>query len=288
MQIYNGKTDVLFNQEGQTVDSTYGGFPHPIVLYDRFKFPFFANWGHNFSSSISGDTLMEFGERARYYEPVFVSFKNASFNETTRELKVKIGANFFADYSGDYRFNLYVTEDDIKAFQSSAPDPNNYIHKRVLRKMVGGSWGQQGSLPATIKKGDYHEYEFTYTIPAAYNTSKLRLTGIVQAYNTDDKKRTILNSDHRTFAQALSVSGAKQPVEARVYPNPATDQLTIAFDKPLQKPCEVVLLDMNGRVCRSIQCLRTTTMDISTLAAGSYLLHIDDGDVVHTQTIIKQ
>jgi hypothetical protein len=179
-----------------------------------------------------------------------------------------------------------VTEDEVKAFQSAAPDPNNYYHKRVLRAMVGGSWGQQGSLPATIKNGDYHEYEFTYTVPAGYNTSKLRLVGMVQAYNADDKKRHMLNSDHKTFLQALAVQDIEQVAKARVYPNPATDKLTIEVDKA--KAYTATLVDMAGRICRSEQCTGNTTIDIEALAPGSYLLHIDDGRVVHTQTIIKE
>ncbi|WP_276135094.1 Omp28-related outer membrane protein [Polluticoccus soli] len=288
VQTYNGANDALYNTEGSAVDAQYGGFAHPMALYDRFKFPFKEDWGHMFVNQNGKDTLREFGERAAYYEPVLVWFRSTSYNESTRELKVKVAANFFADYSGDYRFNLYVTEDDVKGFQSSAPDVNNYYHKHVLRSMVGGSWGQQGSLPAAIKNGEYHDYEFTYTIPAGYNTGKLRLIGLVQAYNTNDKQRTILNSDQKTFAQALSVHDAAQLPKVQIYPNPVHDKLTITFGNTPLQTCRVTLLDMTGKLCRTVQCTGNTTIDVQGLAPGSYLLHIDDGNVVHTQTIVKQ
>jgi hypothetical protein len=286
VSIYTDKKDALYNEDGATFNNHFN-YAHPAPLIDRFLFPHRDKVEMSYTTGPKGYELRGYGIRELYYEPVQVWFKKVKYNTTTRELKVTVGAGFFDNLNGDYRFNLYVTEDDIKGFQSDAPDPNNYIHKHVLRAMLGGPWGKAGSLPTTIKQNDSKEYEFTYTIPATYKTEKMHLIAMVQQYTTDDTKIRILNSETRTFAQAVSVTDTEPVLSTiSVYPNPAKDRITVTL--PGKQNYSLQIVDMNGKVCITQQSAGNTEINVQELAVGNYILYADDGSVVHSKIIVKQ
>lgn len=260
-----------------------------MPVFDRFKFPSQSEIGTSYTSGPNGYYLRKYGSRELYFEPVEVTFDKVKFNKATRELTVTLGAKFYDDLSGDYRFNIYLTEDSIKGYQASAPDPNNYYHKRVVRAMLGGPWGKQGSLPASIKSGDKKQYTFTYQIPQDYKTEKMRIIGFVQTYNSDGEKRTILNSTHNTLDKAVALSTSNIIVDNNsfiVYPNPAKDHLVISADKDSEY--NVTLADITGKRYSTSSGTGNTKIDIRSLAPGSYYVYIDDGKAVHTHAIVKE
>jgi hypothetical protein len=287
--IYCVKTDALYNADGATFNDIFN-YAHPMPVFDRFRFPYKTDLGSSFYTINNDYLLRYYGDREQFYEPVQVYFHSVNWNETTRELRIKAGAIFFDDLSGDYRFNIYLTEDSIKGFQASAPDPNNYYHKHVLRAMLGGPYGKQGSLPATIKKGDNKDYEFVYTIPQSYNINKMHITALVQNYTGDDLNKRILNSEQKTFKQAVSVQdvAAKSTTENLIiYPNPAKNLLHVSLGSRSQK-YDLRIVDMNGKTLITQNCTGNTEVNLQSLPAGNYILLADDGAVVHTQTIVKE
>jgi len=286
--IYTAKNDVLYNADGAVFNDLFN-FAHPMPVFDRFKFPYKSALGSSFYTMGNGYFLRNYGDREKFYEPVQVYFHSVNWNENTRELRVKVGAIFFDDMNGDYRFNVYLTEDSIKAFQSSAPDPNNYYHKHVLRAMLGGTYGKQGSLPVSIKKGDVKHYEFVYTIPKDYNINKMHITALVQNYTHSDLNKRILNSEHKAFKQAVSVQDAPATAatELKVYPNPAKNVLHVSTGNA-QVKYKMSIIDMNGRTHITSDIYGNAEIDIQALPAGHYILMADDGAVVHTQAVVKQ
>ena len=153
--------------------------------------------------------------------------------------------------------------------------------------MLGGTYGKQGSLPASIKKGDVKHYEFVYTIPKDYNINKMHITGLVQNYTHSDLNKRIVNSDHKAFKQAVSVQDAPatDATVLSVYPNPAKNLLHISLNTNKYK---IRIIDMNGRTYTSLDCSGNTEVDIQSLPAGNYILLADDGAIVHTHKIVKE
>lgn len=287
-QIYCVTSDPLYNADGTVVDDHYS-FPHPMPVFDRYKFPFESKIGTQFYSDPTGYHLRSYGERDLYYEPVEVFFESVTYNKNTRQLDVKVGATFYDNLNGDYRFNFYITEDSIQSYQASAPNPNNYYHKYVLRAMLGGPWGQAGSLPSTLKKFDTKYYNFSYTIPAGYNTDKMKFIAIVQQYNNDDMKRRILNSVHMKFNDAVSVKNiAHSKTNVSVYPNPTTDFITVSVENTISKRFNVRIADISGKTLKNIDSNGNSKIDVKDLPAGTYLMYIDDGKIVHTEKFVKE
>lgn len=288
--IYSGDASRLGTPEGDLVDKVLTGRTHPAPIYDRFQFPYFSGLRASCYPSGGSYYLEAYGEREQFYEKLQVYFKSVNYNSATRELKVKIAAKAWVDFAEPLAFNVYLTEDSVKAYQAAAPDPNNYYHKHVLRAMLGGAWGTQGNLPLSLYKNIEHEHEFTYTIPANYNTSKMRLIALVQAYNTNKYYSRIVNSIGTGFAEALAIKDAATAsnLQFNIYPNPATDVVKVSFGTRPTKPVQLSLVDIAGKVYSTQQVHEDVELNTQQLAPGTYLLRIDDGQVVHTRNIVKQ
>lgn len=281
--IYTHTTDLLYCADGDPMQ-TYFNFAHPMPLFDRFQFPYQKEIGTMY---LSGGGLVDYGKRELFYEPVQVTIKSATFNAATRELKLTVSATFFDNLSGDLRFNAWLTEDGLKGYQADAPDPNNFIHQHVLRTMIGGTWGQQGSLPTTVNTNDIKDYTFTYTIPTKCNIDNMHIIAMVQAYNSDYLQRRILNSTQMNFKQATAIHNTATTInKMELYPNPIKDVLTISFSN--QKEYTLHIADMTGKILFTQICNGNTKINLNALASGSYLLYADDGQTVQTQTIVKE
>lgn len=70
-----------------------------------------------------------------------------------------------------------------------------------------------------------------------------------------------------------------------IYPNPATDQLFFVSDKSITS---ISLFDTQGRLVKQVSDLHITTLDISQLENGNYLIEIttDDGVIVKRMDVI--
>ena len=290
--IYTPVTDVLlYNADGSTVNALYN-LAHPAVFFDRYKFPYAYDLDRGFYTMGTDYQLEDMWEREKYYSPVEVSFTSASFNALSRELKVKIKATFYDTVSGDYRFNLYVTEDSVKAWQGCAlPDPYDYYHMRVLRHMAGGPWGDAASLGNIQYPGDVRFYEMTYTVPAGYQTSQMNLIGMVQHYDADQNNRSMLNSAQMRLANALTLPVkdlAETLEDIRLYPNPVHDKFTIDLGN-VSKDTRAELTDVHGKLVKSIVIRQTeTSVDVSQLPAGVYNVTIYGSSAKKSFELLKK
>ena len=110
---------------------------------------------------------------------------------------------------------------------------------------------------------------------------------MVQQYEADGLKRRILNSEHKTLHQVVSVKDQLTTTSnIEVYPNPVQDRLKITVNNG--RTHKLKLADMNGKVFEVLQFSHTAEVDMSSLSPGNYLLYLDDGSVVHTRKIVKE
>ncbi len=83
----------------------------------------------------------------------------------------------------------------------------------------------------------------------------------------------MFNIDH-CIAQATAVANIDSDLDFRLYPNPATDELTITTET--NEPVDVSVYDMLGNELRSIQnsSANSIKVKVSDLSAGCYLLKL--------------
>ena len=112
---------------------------------------------------------------------------------------------------------------------------------------------------------------YTYEIEDFGNNNK------VLTLTNEDGNKAIYNSG---ILGASDVSGALQ---AKIYPNPATDVINIASDK---KIANVSVFDASGKV---VKTTTETAVNIQNLAKGSYVVSIKYADgTVESRKVIKK
>jgi hypothetical protein len=226
-------------------------------------------------------------------EPLGVTFQQVQYDVFTNILKVKLRAEAYDTLYGEYRFNVFITEDSIKAWQASAPDPMDYYHRRVMRKMLGGPWGEPNSVvPTTLYPGQFYEYEFQFTVPVKWNAQRLKLTGLLQKYNSADiYDRRILNSCQADLGQLVSLSVGDLNAHSssfRVTPNPVSGYALIQGEDITGS---ITILNTYGQLVEQVEVMRKQEVSIPTddWAAGVYFISYRDdrsGRVI-TRKVVK-
>jgi hypothetical protein len=98
----------------------------------------------------------------------------------------------------------------------------------------------------------------------------------------------ITATDDPAFAGIISTLQLYDP-----YPNPALESVDFEYYVAEKKPVEVALFDLAGR-CISrqevqvFQGVNRGHLSISGVAAGTYILTLQQGDVTRSKTLIKQ
>lgn len=286
---YYRQTESLFSPDSRLLADEYDSTHSFSTLFDRYHFPFALTIGNNYITDGLTNIvdLFAYGQREQFYEPVDVHFTKANYNPTTRELNVTVAARFYDTLSGDYRFNVYLTENLIDS-QVGAPTPSSFHHKNVLRAMLGGPWGKQGSIPASVSSGTGCDYHFTYTIPAAYNIDSFSLIGLVQKYDTNNQKRRILNSVQKPLQKVVSVNNEISTQEhINIYPNPNNGTFTVQTTCADFKTAHIAVYDMMGRLVKSQSLVSgSETISLNNAPKGLYLIKLQVDDAVLTNQVV--
>ncbi|UOQ74934.1 T9SS type A sorting domain-containing protein [Hymenobacter cellulosilyticus] len=72
-----------------------------------------------------------------------------------------------------------------------------------------------------------------------------------------------------------------------VYPNPATDRLTIALPNNAEV-VSVQILDVRGAVINAARYEGNGQLNVSSLAKGMYTLTVSDGQTTYRQRFVKE
>lgn len=201
------------------------------------------------------------------YTPADLNVYNY-YNPETREWKIDVVADFVLDIAGDLRLNCYIVEDSLTGegrswdqrnfFNNSASDPYmelmgagdpipNYVHNHVVRKMLGGSWGEEGIIPKEAIAGERYVYSQTFTAPESWNMDNIHLIGLLQSYNSDINKRPILNVKEAQLANITGTRIFTNQDQVKVYPNPSNKQLSVELPS-YDTDSKLDILDTQGRV----------------------------------------
>ncbi len=104
-----------------------------------------------------------------------------SYDETSRELKVRYSINYLDNVQTETNIQVWITESGIVAPQINEGTPKlipNYVHNHVLRASMTGDWGE--SLGDSHKYGEVVHGEASYTLPAEWDAEKCHVVAFVQ------------------------------------------------------------------------------------------------------------
>lgn len=137
---------------------------------------------------------------------------SSAYNSSNRQLSVEVSSAFLAAIDGEFRLGVIVVEDSVTGTGSGYNQSNYYntvsghpyqgagnpivgfVHRRVMRDALGGTWGQPSSIPNPTVVGTPATYTFTTTLNSGWDDSQVSLIAVLMAYDANPNARPIINA----------------------------------------------------------------------------------------------
>lgn len=305
---------VVHNQDAMTIADGpkleqgvgIGGFPSMVV--DRTILE------GEFSLPLNNYTTLIDKARTRLDDvvPAEVFIEKAEINRETGDISIDVQAKLYGEYDGRLRFNAYIVEDsvdgtgdgwdqhnytsNIAQIAPGLPNPNyqkgdllkGYKHMHVLRAFLEGVWGAQGSFPSgSVQAGETYTHNFTHTLEAGQDWKNVYVIVTVAKYNTTDMtKRNILNAS-KSDLMVVGIDEKNMLAKSlQVYPNPTNGVLNINYNG--RNSVKATVTNALGQNVGLYDVIGATTIDLTSMTAGVYVLNFNDGVNTYTHKIIVQ
>lgn len=306
--VHNGDPMVV-----ATYDDGIGGLiqGYPSALVDRM--------------SVIDPSEMENDFLTRIQVAPTASIENgATWNPATRELKVSTSATFLSAATSSYKLGIVLTEDEVTGTGSgynqsnayannaagpmggfeSLPNPvpaSQMVYNHVARAIEPSFTGYANSFPATVNTGETHTITATFTIPAAWDETKIHIVGLL--FNPAGKidnagKATITEAVANGFVTGTDVTaGLNDLVQiddlVQVYPNPATTSVSVNLQIKEQSDVTISVTDIAGKELSSknygqMNGASVITINTSNTPAGVYFVNVKMNNAVTQKKVIIQ
>jgi hypothetical protein len=113
---------------------------------------------------------------------------------------------------------------------------------------------------------------------------------IIPAFTSGDGALVLTHG----FQQQLIVTTIEEnidvPVEVKIYPNPASDLITIAFETEVQSVIGITMLDSHGRLVKTDKIepsMAEKQMNLQDLPSGIYYLRLIKGKLINVYKVVK-
>lgn len=158
-------------------------------------------------------------------------------------------------------------------------------YDHVGRALLGGYNGQTGSVATTITDGQAINYTFNYTVPAGSLGYNMKAIVVL----IDQATGEIANAVEVPFS-ALGVNENIETMNLNVYPNPATENLTLNFTAE-KNNYTITLTDLAGRTVYSnelsnVSGEQSLTIPVNEFKAGTYLVTVANNNSSFTQQVV--
>jgi hypothetical protein len=103
--------------------------------------------------------------------------------------------------------------------------------------------------------------------------------------------KTILKQKYIRVSQCTGAEELPAPAFARIFPNPATEKITVEFDRNAGRECQLMLFDLAGRLVMVIQQLipenRQVSVTLSGVGKGLYFIRVQSGEFISTLKVVR-
>ncbi len=235
-----------------------------------------------------------------------VEVTNKSFDATSRAWSLDVVSTFGMDLtSADYNTALIIVENNVTGTSSGYAQANYYSgggsgdmidydgrnyanltnpvpaadmsYNHVGRVLVDGFDGSANSIPSTITYNTANSFSYSGTLPANIEPWRASFVAII----IDNATGHIINATEVVLGN-VSINNATES-KYSIYPNPTNGIVTVEGTKDAQ----INVYNMIGEIIYSNdKSNENTTIDLSSFAAGNYIVKIISNDEVTTQKII--
>jgi Secretion system C-terminal sorting domain/Outer membrane protein Omp28 len=200
-------------------------------------------------------------------------------NGTDVKVEVTIKTVDSAIPTGNFKLFVAVSE---KTVNQPAPflEP---IHHDVFRDMLPNSTGETVILPAV---GQSIKFSYIYTIASGWKKDQMFATAFVR--NMADKK--VLQSANKLNSITLGAAQVIDNQQVSLFPNPATDELTLTFDPNLVKFQTAEMFNSAGQkviFSTKNQTAGKLSLDVKNLENGVYFLKMQTDNGVIVRKFLK-
>ena len=264
---------------------------YPSAMIDRRTFPGQTQEAHSRASWMANA-----GSHVDTYTPADVSVSTA-FDASTRILDITLKATFVDFASGNMRLIPMVVEDSVVG--GSSYDQSNYlntsaghhyfgagnpivgyVHKRVLRALPGGPFGNAGVIGNPANQNDVYSESFQYLVDSSFDIDKMSVIGVLAKYSPVTGFRRVINSNNQEVLFVNTQKVAQTVEEMTIFPNPTHNQFSLKFNVKETVNAEIVLYDVYGQKVRVLENTQFSQGDynlsynVSDLASGHYYVSI--------------
>lgn len=261
---------------------------YPTAAIDRYRFDGYAT-----PPVPDSDWREKLLERLQTPPQVSITLDH-TYQPATRELTITVSTTFLEGLKGDFSFNAYLIEDEVsggeifdqKNYYNENPDYpdlfgrgnpiSGYIHRHVLRKMLGGSYGVNPAgdlhIPETVSKGANYQYSFETVLDERFDATRIFLV-VYLMITREGGDAEVLNA---ATGPLLSTSSKEQAMDNRwnLYPNPS-EGVIFLDEQGLNSGGDYRVVDLAGRILKSGTFLPTEErlhkVDLHHLESGCYL-----------------
>ncbi|MGV3612604.1 MAG: T9SS type A sorting domain-containing protein [Fluviicola sp.] len=248
----------------------------------------------------------------------------ATWNATTRELKVSVSATFLSSATSSYKLGVVLTEDEVTGTGSSYNQSNAYagggqgvmggfeslpnpvpasqmVYDHVARAIEPSFTGYANSFPATVNTGETHTITATFVLPATWDETKIHIVGLL--FNPAGKidnagKATIPEAVTNGFVTGTDVTAGLNDLSqiddlVQVYPNPATTAVSVSLQIKEQSDVTISVTDIAGKEISSknygqMNGASVITINTSNTPAGVYFVNVKMNNAVTQKKVIIQ
>nr|WP_294862421.1 T9SS type A sorting domain-containing protein [uncultured Fluviicola sp.] len=270
-------------------------------------------------SEVEGDFLTRI-----LVAPKALITNGATWNSTTRELKVSTSANFLAAANNNYKLGIVLTEDEVTGTTSNYNQANAYagggngpmggfeslpssvpaaqmVYDHVARAIKPSFTGYASSFPATVNIGETYTITATFILPASWDETKINIIGLLfdPAGKIDNAgKATIPDAVTNGFVTGTDVTAGLTDLsqvddQVQVYPNPATTSVSISLQLAEQSDVTISVTDVSGKEISSrnygqLNGSSIITINTSNTPAGVYFVNVKMDNAIAQKKVIIQ
>jgi hypothetical protein len=154
-------------------------------------------------------------------------------------------------------------------------------------KLKWGTWQEENTEYFVVERNTGAGYETVSIIPAAGNSTTPRDYSYIDVLNSNATYRIkqVDFDGHFSYSQVVMVQKDENSQTFSVFPNPATNQITIKFNS---QAATLNIVDTKGSVLKTQRVENNQTIDISRLPGGVYHLILAQEGSKQSQLILKR
>ncbi len=284
----------LNNEESNQLWFDFNLFGVPSILvdrkYDNGLFTPNNQWRNVIEAKLEEDQIIAIG------------INNMVTNAFTNELTFDVAIDFFTDVAqGEYRVNYIIVEDMVTGepqdnyYNNVEGHPHyglgneiwNYQHRNVVRHIGDSAWGSQIDELINPDANTSINTSFQYEIPDHFNLDNMFVVVMVSKYNPDNLQDIeVLQASKMQLSEGVITSNENNSeiLRLKVIPNPGTNFINV--ESQINKGKIILYNQIGVEVLCTEVTDQLTSLDISYLPTGNYLLKLTNGESIAEQKVI--